>query len=66
MDTSTFGLIWVNQTRPHPWADFNTKHVCRNFEDIRAWAERNQIPDHVPDDYVEVPEGGVRILESVP
>lgn len=26
-----------------PWADFNTNHVCRNFDMIRDWAIENTV-----------------------
>lgn len=26
-----------------PWPDFNTPHVCRNFEAIKDWADANTI-----------------------
>ena len=66
MDIGTFGLVWVNQSHPRPWPDFNTEHVCRNFEDIRAWSERNQIPEDRPDDYMQMPEGDVKVWELAP
>ena len=67
MDTGVFGSVWVgNHTDPHLFVDFNTKHVCRNFEAIRAWAERNQIPEELERDYWELPGPDVRVWEKAP
>jgi len=55
MDIGVFGSVWVNKTSPQPFVDFNTKHVCRNFEAIRSWAEQHQYPKDAPDDYLEIP-----------
>jgi hypothetical protein len=68
MDIGVFGSVWVNATSPHPFVDFNTKHVCRNFEAIRSWAERNQIPEDGPEDYLEIPVAGdgVKIWDLAP
>jgi hypothetical protein len=38
------------------FVDFNTKHKCRNFEAIRAWAEPRQIPEKMPRDFLVPPE----------
>lgn len=66
MDTGVFGSVWVDPSDPQPFTDFNTKHVCKNFDSIRAWAERAQIPEHVPDDYWEMPGPDVKIWELAP
>lgn len=42
-DYGVFGQWWVKDVGP--FVDFNTKHKCKNFEDIRAWAEQHQILD---------------------
>lgn len=66
-DIGVFGSYWVqNATRPRPFVDFNTKHVCRNFDPIRAWGEERQIPEEVPDDFMEEPGEGVNILQGFP
>ncbi|KAF2010408.1 hypothetical protein BU24DRAFT_356206 [Aaosphaeria arxii CBS 175.79] len=28
-----------------PWPDYESKHVCRNFDDIKKWANDNAMPD---------------------
>jgi hypothetical protein len=68
MDIGVFGSVWVNATSPNTFVDFNTKHVCRNFEAIRSWAERNQIPEDAPEDYLEIPVAGdgVRVWDLAP
>jgi hypothetical protein len=67
MDIGVFGAVWVhNATHLRPFVDFNTKHVCRNFNAIRAWAEERQIPEVVPEDLIEEPGEGVKILDEFP
>jgi hypothetical protein len=56
----------VNRTNPHPFVDFNTKHICRNFEQVREWAEKNQIEEDLPDDWWEEPGEGVYVWEASP
>ncbi|RDW72708.1 oxidase ustYa family protein [Aspergillus mulundensis] len=46
IDVGVLGQVWIHPEHPSPFVDFNTEHVCRNFEDIRAWAEMNQLPLH--------------------
>jgi Mycotoxin biosynthesis protein UstYa len=66
-DIGVFGSYWVqNGTHLRPFVDFNTKHVCRKFEPIRAWAEERQIPEEVPDDFMQKPGAGVNILDDFP
>ncbi|OJD11651.1 hypothetical protein AJ78_07621 [Emergomyces pasteurianus Ep9510] len=39
-DVGVFGQWWVDGVGP--FVDFNTVHKCRNFDDIRKWAEKHQ------------------------
>ena len=67
LDIGTFGQVWIRHPKVRPWVDFNTKHTCRNFEDIRAWNEENQVQlDKLPEDWWEMPSGDVEILDSAP
>jgi hypothetical protein len=66
VDTEVFGLVWVNKSSPHTFPDFNTKHVCRDFEQVRAWAKAHQIPHIAPDDYDEPPGPDTVILDFTP
>ncbi len=67
MDTDVFGSVWVgNLTSASPFVDFNTKHVCKNFEDIRSWAEKNQRPAPGPEDFWEPPDENTRISRLAP
>jgi hypothetical protein len=38
---------------------FNTQHRCKNFDDIRRWAEQRQLPlpENLPPDFLEHPTG---------
>jgi hypothetical protein len=67
MDTDVFGSVWVgNRTSASLFVDFNTKHVCKNFEDIRSWAEKNQMPELGPEDFWEPPDENTRISRWAP
>ncbi|KAF1977359.1 hypothetical protein BU23DRAFT_659618, partial [Bimuria novae-zelandiae CBS 107.79] len=70
VDVGVLGQVWYRPTgkAPEPFVDFNTEHVCRNFEDVRAWAERNQLPPQgtVPGDFLEPPRKGDRVYDVVP
>lgn len=70
VDIGVFGSVWVNATSPHTFVDFNTKHVCRDFETIRKWAEERQISEDVPGDFFDVPipgeANGVKIFDIAP
>jgi hypothetical protein len=67
MDTDVFGSVWVgNRTDPKLFVDFNTKHVCKNFDGIREWAEQNQMPASGPEDFYEPPGEETRISRWAP
>ena len=66
IDIGVFGSVWVNTTNPHTFVDFNTKHVCRDFDAIREWARDHQVPDDLPDDWLEMPGEDVHIWEAAP
>lgn len=66
MDIGVFGSVWVNKTVPHPFVDFNTNHVCRDFSAIREWAQEHQVPDDLPRDWLELPGEGVKVWDSTP
>ena len=42
------------------FVDFNTQHVCRNFENVREWAEERQLPVEVPYGILEAPSEGYK------
>ncbi|KAK3936120.1 hypothetical protein QBC46DRAFT_420336 [Diplogelasinospora grovesii] len=69
VDIGALGSVWINSTDgPYPFPDFRTNHICRNYEEIRAWAEMSQIPpdEELPEDFMEVPGPGVEILHGIP
>lgn len=43
VDTGVLGQVWYDQESPEAFPDFNTKHTCKNYEDIRVWAEKIQV-----------------------
>ncbi|KKY30446.1 putative tat pathway signal sequence [Diaporthe ampelina] len=56
-DTGVLGQVWFDQDSPTAFPDFNTKHKCKNFDDISRWAIENQepLPGALPDDYMKEP-----------
>ncbi|KAF4964551.1 hypothetical protein FSARC_7546 [Fusarium sarcochroum] len=44
VDTGVLGQVWYNKKDPNAFPDFNTKHTCKNYEDIRKWAKKHQAP----------------------
>ncbi|OJJ86271.1 oxidase ustYa family protein [Aspergillus glaucus CBS 516.65] len=65
-DIGVFGQFWIYPHHPEPFVDFNTQHKCRNFEQLRQWTEKNQLPEKVPSDFLEPPKVGDRIYPEVP
>ncbi|KAL4868448.1 hypothetical protein BDV12DRAFT_185958 [Aspergillus spectabilis] len=65
-DVGVLGQVWIHPDDPSPFVDFNTEHRCRNFENIREWAERNQLPEDTPPDFLKPPGVGDRVLSEVP
>ncbi|KAF2159758.1 hypothetical protein M409DRAFT_37860 [Zasmidium cellare ATCC 36951] len=69
VDIGVLGQVWYKNEGdeyPKAFVDFNTNHVCRNYDDIRKWAEDRQLPDDVPEDYLQPPNPGDRIYNGVP
>ncbi|GAB7345445.1 hypothetical protein MBLNU457_3777t1 [Dothideomycetes sp. NU457] len=69
VDIGVLGQVWWKGSHmeyPEAFVDFNTRHVCRNFEDIRAWAEKHQVPAEPPRDFLEPPQPGDRIYDHIP
>ncbi|KAK0114334.1 hypothetical protein ONS95_013826 [Cadophora gregata] len=54
-DVGVLGQVWWNREKPAAYPDFNTRHKCRNFDDIRQWAFEHQAPEDVPADYLKSP-----------
>jgi hypothetical protein len=70
VDVGVLGQVWYQPPgkAPEAFVDFNTFHTCRNFEQIRDWAEAHQLPaanDH-PADFLEQPKEGDKIYHEVP
>ncbi|KIW09900.1 hypothetical protein PV08_11676 [Exophiala spinifera] len=66
VDIGVLGQVWYNPSSPAPFVDFNTMHKCRNFEDVRKWAEARQLPKDVPPDFLQPPADISHILPGVP
>ncbi|EHK21595.1 uncharacterized protein TRIVIDRAFT_152199 [Trichoderma virens Gv29-8] len=67
VDTGVLGQVWVDPKQPTAFPDFRTKHVCKNYDDIREWAKSLQAPppDQIPKDYLARPKRG-DVIESTP
>ncbi|KAJ5243162.1 uncharacterized protein N7469_001489 [Penicillium citrinum] len=66
VDTGVVGQVWMYPENPEPQADLNTRHKCKNFNDIRKWAEDNQLPENPPDDFLQQPGPGDLIYKRMP
>lgn len=42
-DTGVLGQVWFDRESPTAFPDFNTKHKCKNFDDISKWAVEHQV-----------------------
>ncbi|KAF2443712.1 hypothetical protein P171DRAFT_455564 [Karstenula rhodostoma CBS 690.94] len=71
-DIGVLGQVWYkleSMPQPMPFVDFNTEHRCRDFESVRTWAERHQLPDESEVDlehFYRMPEPGGRIYSEIP
>jgi hypothetical protein len=65
-DTGVLGQVWIKPNAPESFVDFNTRHQCKNFDAIREFAKRRQVPVDVPPDYLEPPKAGDRIYPDIP
>ncbi|KAF3765436.1 hypothetical protein M406DRAFT_355917 [Cryphonectria parasitica EP155] len=65
VDTGMLGQVWYDQQDAKAFPDFNTEHTCKNYDEIRAWAEERQAPpaEELPLDYMRTPEG---VLPEIP
>lgn len=70
VDVGVLGQVWYQPPGAalEAFVDFNTFHKCRNFDAIRDWAEKHQLPDKkdVPIDFLELPKDGDRVWNTVP
>ncbi|KAK6440730.1 hypothetical protein LTR95_003046 [Oleoguttula sp. CCFEE 5521] len=69
VDIGLLGQVWYqppNTEYPEAFVHFNTKHTCRNFEEVREWARVRQVPEEPPRDYLAPPEEGQRIFDEIP
>ena len=65
-DTGLLGQVWWDPEYPQAFVDFNTEHKCKNFDAIRQWAEKRQIPETVPADFLLPPKDGDTIYSEIP
>ncbi|ESZ95791.1 tat pathway signal sequence [Sclerotinia borealis F-4128] len=66
VDIGVMGQVWVHPEAPEAYVDFNTKHRCRDFDAVRDWAEEQQMPADLPDDFLQPPKAGDKIYSDYP
>jgi hypothetical protein len=66
VDIAVLGQVWWNKEAPTALPDFNTKHICRNYDTVRQWAKENQAPEYEPPDYLMPPRSRDDVLEAMP
>jgi hypothetical protein len=71
-DVGVLGQVWwqpESESKPSPFVDFNTKHRCRDYEGVRAWAEAHQLPPEEEVDmsrFYQMPKAGEPVLAEIP
>lgn len=67
VDTAVLGQVWASKDDPIAFPDFNTRHMCKNYEAVREWAEKLQAPpnDELPPDFLLIPTAE-QILPKIP
>ncbi|OBT95655.1 hypothetical protein VE01_05884 [Pseudogymnoascus verrucosus] len=66
VDVGVLGQVWTFREDPSAFVDFNTEHKCRNYDAVRKWAEKRQLPEEVPPDFL-VPLGAEDVVyEEIP
>lgn len=66
VDVGIFGQVWLYPDHPEPFVDFNTQHKCRNFDQLRQYVQKHQLPENVPQDFLQPPTEKDRIYPEVP
>lgn len=66
VDVGVLGQVWVHKGEPKAFTDFNTRHMCRDFEAVRKWAEERQLPESVPGDFLKPPEREKDVFDEIP
>lgn len=47
VETGVLGQVWTRTSKnksPQAFPDFNTRHVCKDYEAVRRWAEAHRVP----------------------
>ncbi|KAJ5137880.1 hypothetical protein N7526_004113 [Penicillium atrosanguineum] len=66
VDTGVVGQVWIYPENPKPFVNFNTRQRCKNFDEIREWAEQHQLPENLPADFLQPPAPGDHIYKAMP
>jgi hypothetical protein len=70
VDTGVLWQVWTRQSitkYPQAFPDFNTQHICKNYDAVRVWAKAHQVPpnEELPVGYV-TPPNEADVLPYVP
>ncbi|KAI4613585.1 uncharacterized protein J4E87_009713 [Alternaria ethzedia] len=71
-DVGVLGQVWWQADTmpdPTPFVDFNTRHRCRDYEQVREWAEAHQLPPETEVNmsrFYEMPKPGDFIFPEIP
>jgi hypothetical protein len=69
VDIGVLGQVWFQprlDEAPEAYVDFNTLHACRNFDDVKRWAEDRQIAEEVPEYFLEPLQDGDTVYRTIP
>lgn len=67
VDTGVLGQVWIDPQEPRAFPDFNTRHICKNYDDVKDFAVKLQAPpdDETPLDYIAFPKPGDVLPASI-
>lgn len=51
-DLHVFTYNWVDRAE-HPWPDFSTTEMCRNYDAVLEWGLKNQAYTSAPGGYMD-------------
>ena len=64
-DVGVMTYDWV-KGRGHPSPDFNTKHKCRNFDDILRWGLAHQAPTQLGGEVLRTADADAKEMDMPP
>jgi len=46
-NVDVYPFVWMETQDQGPFPDFNTRHQCRNFDNIMKWQQENEVPQEL-------------------